>query len=485
MSLLVVAPDLLESAATDLGSIGSALNAAHVAAALPTTGLMAAGADEVSAAVAALFAGHGQQFQAVSAQAGVFHQEFLRALSSGAGSYLAAEFTNAAPLQGVLGAANAPAEALFGRPLIGNGTNGTAAHPNGGAGGLLYGNGGNGYSETTSGVAGGAGGKAGLIGNGGTGGTGGAGAAGGAGGVGGALSGTNGAAGVGDPTNVTVPLHMNGNFPQINLSVNGGRSVPVLVDSGATGLVLPIRYLGLQHLGLPTGIGIARYDAGVNALYLTFDTTVNFGNGAVTTPTPVDAIILKYPTSLSGIVAIAKGEVFGGSTGDLGIGPDLPAYATKGEPTNIVTTALPGELNQGELINESAGYLEFGPNQLTSTPTGTITPATYVLLDVSANGGTPQPVSVLFDSGGSVGSIPQPIAGDSVPPGTVISFYSTDGQTLLYSYTTSTTYTPVVTGSTPPLVMNTGNEPFALGPVYISNSPSGMGKFDGTISFYG
>ena len=325
-----------------------------------------------------------------------------------------------------------------------------------------------------------------MIGNGGGGGAGGADAAGAAGGVGGALSGTSGATGAGTPTNVTVPLHMNGNYPQINLSVNGGRSVPVLVDSGATGLVLPIRYLGLHHLGLPTGIGIAKYDAGVNALYLTFDTTVNFGNGAVTAPTSVDAIILKYPTSISGIKTILTHQSFGGSSGDLGISPNLPAYVAKGEPTNNVTAALPGELNQGELINESAGYLEFGPNPMTSTPAGTIFPATYVGLQVSVGDGAPQTVSVLFDSGGSVGSIPQAIAGDSVPPGTVISFYGTGGQGLLYSYTTSSTYTPIVTTTPPgsPLVMNTGNTPFAAGPVYISNEPSGQGPKDGMIIFY-
>ena len=94
MSFLVVAPDWLESAATDLESIRSSLTAAHVAAAVPTTGIAAAGADEVSAAVASLFGGFGQEFQALSAQASTFHQEFVQALTSGAGSYLAAEAAN-------------------------------------------------------------------------------------------------------------------------------------------------------------------------------------------------------------------------------------------------------------------------------------------------------------------------------------------------------------------------------------------------------
>ena len=72
MSLLVVAPELLVSAAANLESIGAALNGANAAAAVPTTGLLAAGADEVSAAVAALFAEQAREYQALSAQVNAF-----------------------------------------------------------------------------------------------------------------------------------------------------------------------------------------------------------------------------------------------------------------------------------------------------------------------------------------------------------------------------------------------------------------------------
>ncbi len=65
--------------------------------------------------------------------------------------------------------------------LIGNGVDGTMADPNGGAGGLFFGDGGTGYDPTTAGVAGGEGGAA-FFGNGGDGGMGGADADGGAGG---------------------------------------------------------------------------------------------------------------------------------------------------------------------------------------------------------------------------------------------------------------------------------------------------------------
>ena len=134
VSLLVVAPELLASAAADLKSIGAELDAAHAAAAAPTTGLVAAGADEVSAAVTALFSEYGQAFHALSAQASTFHTQFVQALSGTQGAYAAAEAANASPLQAVVAGAQrlavfSPAQVLLGRPLIGNGSNGTAREP--------------------------------------------------------------------------------------------------------------------------------------------------------------------------------------------------------------------------------------------------------------------------------------------------------------------------------------------------------------------
>ncbi|HEU4363102.1 MAG TPA: endoglycoceramidase, partial [Mycobacterium sp.] len=74
---------------------------------------------------------------------------------------------------------------LFDRDLIGNGADGTPADPDGGAGGLWFGDGG-------SGVDGGTGGDAGMVGNGGAGGDGVEGGAGGDGGDGGWLFGIGG-----------------------------------------------------------------------------------------------------------------------------------------------------------------------------------------------------------------------------------------------------------------------------------------------------
>src|ERR1700722_6196991 len=96
MSYGSAAPDVIAAATTDLANIGSTIKAANAVAALPTTGLAAAGADEVSAAVGALFGSHAQAYQALSAQAAAFHDRFVQALTAGAGSYASAEAANAA-----------------------------------------------------------------------------------------------------------------------------------------------------------------------------------------------------------------------------------------------------------------------------------------------------------------------------------------------------------------------------------------------------
>ncbi len=145
MSFVIAQPEMIAAAAGELASIRSAINAANAAAAAQTTGVMSAAADEVSTAVAALFSSHAQAYQAASAQAAAFHAQVVRTLTVDAGAYASAEAANAGP--NMLAAVNAPAQALLGRPLIGNGANGAPGTGQaGGDGGLLFGNGGNGGS---------------------------------------------------------------------------------------------------------------------------------------------------------------------------------------------------------------------------------------------------------------------------------------------------------------------------------------------------
>jgi PE family len=184
MSYLLTVPDEVVAAATDLAGIGSSISAANVSAAPLTTAIAAAGADDVSAGIAALFGAHAQAYQQQGALLAAFHEQFVRSLTAGAGAYSAAEAANASPLQtleqDVLGPINAPFLALTGRPLIGNGANGApGTGQNGGSGGWLIGNGGVGGVGGAGGIAGGVGGAGGnsalVMGSGGAGGSGGSG----------------------------------------------------------------------------------------------------------------------------------------------------------------------------------------------------------------------------------------------------------------------------------------------------------------------
>ncbi|CAM2767240.1 PE family protein [Mycobacterium intermedium] len=103
MSYVFAVPEMMSAAATDLAAIESMLSQASVAATAGTTTVPAAGADEVSAAIAALFSAHGQTYQALSARAAAFHQQFVQLMTIAADSYASAETAPVAPLQSLLG----------------------------------------------------------------------------------------------------------------------------------------------------------------------------------------------------------------------------------------------------------------------------------------------------------------------------------------------------------------------------------------------
>ncbi len=94
MTTLITEPELVETAAKSVTAIRSSISEAKVAAAGPTTGVVAAAGDEVSAAAAKLFGGYAQDYQAVLSQAAAFHEEFASALASAGHGYAAAEAAN-------------------------------------------------------------------------------------------------------------------------------------------------------------------------------------------------------------------------------------------------------------------------------------------------------------------------------------------------------------------------------------------------------
>ncbi|HEX7321894.1 MAG TPA: PecA family PE domain-processing aspartic protease [Mycobacterium sp.] len=279
--------------------------------------------------------------------------------------------------------------------------------------------------------------------------------------------------------NVAVPITMTATTePVVNISVGGGQDIPVVLDTGSNGLVIPWYDIGLQNLfTTPTGSGFGAYSGGMDYFYVTLPETVDFGGGAVTTPVGVDAVLFAWPASLSNLFNPAYYSLPGflgpaNADGVLGIAPD----AVGPDTGNGVLAGLPGDLGQGVLINEPAGQLVFGPSQLTGGTT--VAGVANSNLAVSVGGGAVTNVGAIIDSGGVFGTMPSSAvpadttltASGTLPASTPISVYDQDGQ-LLYQYSTG----PTPNGVNGPLVisgntMNTGYVPFSQMPVYLDLS---------------
>ncbi|SOJ55584.1 PE family protein PE13 [Mycobacterium simulans] len=95
MSFVNAYPELLSAAASNLQSIGAAFSVGNAAAAGPTTAVVPAAADEVSALTAAHFAAHAQRYQALATRAVRIQQSLAATLAASGGSYAETEAANA------------------------------------------------------------------------------------------------------------------------------------------------------------------------------------------------------------------------------------------------------------------------------------------------------------------------------------------------------------------------------------------------------
>lgn len=112
MTNLLAQPAAIATAAADIAGLGSAISEANAAAAAHTTGLLAAAADEVSAATSTLFNTFGQEYQAVTRLVEGYRRDFAAALAGAANAYAGAEAANVGAL-----AASAAATPPFTFPL--------------------------------------------------------------------------------------------------------------------------------------------------------------------------------------------------------------------------------------------------------------------------------------------------------------------------------------------------------------------------------
>ncbi|ORW45546.1 hypothetical protein AWB90_15225 [Mycobacterium paraense] len=268
--------------------------------------------------------------------------------------------------------------------------------------------------------------------------------------------------------NATAPLTVfGGTEPLVNASVGPGSGMPLLVDTGSTGLVVPMTkvggLMGMLEMGIPRGLGIGGYSGGLDYLYLTYNAPVNFGGGLVTAPTPVNVELFAWPVSFQS--AMNSGLTFqsffatDGASGVLGVGPNAG-----GPGPSIPLQALPSPFNSGLLINQTAAtpQLQFGSHSTlgSATPITTLNGSPITGLNVSVNGTSYTGVPSIVDSGGVEGTLPASL---NAVPGDHIVVRAPDG-TLLYQYDYNQTYfpTPISSG-----LMNTGNMIFAEHPVYV------------------
>jgi PPE-repeat protein len=278
---------------------------------------------------------------------------------------------------------------------------------------------------------------------------------------------TGGTATISGPV-ATTPLTVRGGTePIVDASIGSGGAQPLLVDTGSTGLIIPFTnvggLIGLLQLGLPTGGGVGGFSGGLDYLYLNYNAPVNFGGGLVTAPTPVQVELLAWPTSLASLqnngLTFQSFFASDGATGVLGVGPNA------GGPGNVVPTSnLPAPYNQGLLINEPGGYLQFSGQPATvgsTAPIATLSGSPITNLLVSVNNGGFQSVPSIVDSGGVDGTLPTSL---NAPTGSLITVEAPNGQ-VLYQFTNGVSYSPepITSG-----LMNTGNLIFQQHPVYIN-----------------
>ncbi|WIM88644.1 PecA family PE domain-processing aspartic protease [Candidatus Mycobacterium wuenschmannii] len=275
---------------------------------------------------------------------------------------------------------------------------------------------------------------------------------------------------------------LEGTEPAVKATIDGGTSVPLLVDTGSSGLVIPYTDLGSNYfsqiealfsLGTPTGISESGYSGGVDYLYLTYShVPVDYlgadGATALSTDGPVNVEI--YSWDPSNIFSYFSNDAFQNFLS----GNEVDGILGIGENTAGPTTT-PFLDYGGVYVNIPGGELVVGGgNPIPDAFSTSGDPVSKVL--ESVNGGTAVTVTNNIDSGGVFGTIPSSLATNgSIAPGTEITVTNTAGQEL-YSYTVGTTNvsdtaTPHFISNAPTVISGTsidsGVLPFLTHGVYL------------------
>jgi PE-PGRS family protein with aspartyl peptidase-like domain len=284
-----------------------------------------------------------------------------------------------------------------------------------------------------------------------------------------------------------IPLSVaEGTEPTVDVSVDGSAPEATLVDTGSSGLLVPINDLSLTQLfdlGFPTGINSVSFSGGIDAFYLEYnDATVGYGDAATTTTTntPIDVEFFSFPTSFSAGSPLdfqqfltdddSPGGILGiGASGETGPGTG-PFEAVAGV--------------SGVTVDEPAGELVVGSNAGTPIEPaldGAATPDTTLTETVTTSTGTlvgTATVSDDVDSGGVFGTIPSSIDSSALANGDVVTV-SDDG-TVLYQYTVADNGLDDAPTAVSGTSIDSGFAPFSTEPIFIGY---GGTDNDGAITF--
>jgi hypothetical protein len=254
--------------------------------------------------------------------------------------------------------------------------------------------------------------------------------------------------------------------PSVNASIDGAGSVPLLVDTGSSGLVIPYTDLGdnwlsqleaLYQLGFPSSFGESGYSGGVQYIYGVYNDVPVTYDGGLTTDGPVDVELLSWPTSFSSPANFQAFLADNDVSGILGIGDNTAGPTTTPfESFGGVTVDVPGK----ELIVGGADPITGG-----TTVSGAPIANLYETV-TTAGQTTGTSVSDDVDSGGVYGTIPSSL---NAAPGSLITVYSSQNGTELYSYTVGTDSlgTSELPDSTSGTSIDSGVEPFLTHEIYL------------------
>ncbi len=229
----------------------------------------------------------------------------------------------------------------------------------------------------------------------------------------------------------------------MNAAIDGGSTMPVLVDTGSSGLVVPYTDLGsnffsqleaLYTLGSPTGISESGYSGGVDFYYLTYDNVpVSYADG-LSTDGPVE--IEVYSWNPSDFSSYFTNDAFQGfltsndsAGGILGIGDNVSGGAGT-SPFDSLGSALV-DLKHGDLVIGGSN-----PYSVLDTFSGNGSTDSDLTETVTTNLGAPVGSATVdndLDSGGVYGTIPSTISSNTLAQGDIVTV--SDGTKVLYSYT--------------------------------------------------